>query len=117
MPNDVCIGIISYLNPFCLSKLAQTCWRFEKLSKSKGLHAYYQNLCVKIFKNEPSLPLICRFKEIQEYILTHPELYGPNIRNAATNNLRYLIWKSEVTSFKVENSYYKSFGNYRNLFL
>jgi hypothetical protein len=33
------------------------------------------------------------------------------------NNLRYYVWKSEPKSFKVDNSYYKTFGNYRNLFM
>lgn len=50
-------------------------------------------------------------------MLTHPKEYGPNIKNAVTNNLRYFVWKSEPQSFKVELAYYKAFGSYRKIFM
>lgn len=95
VPKDVCAQIMSYLDPFSYSKLAQTNKMFYSLSVSDAMNGYFKNLCVKLFRNnQPPLPTDCRFEEIRDYVLTHAHLYGPNITNAVTHNLRYFVWKS-----------------------
>lgn len=73
LPFDLCINIISYLDPITFSSFVQTNKKLYSLSSSESLHFYFKNLCLKIFKNEPVLPNSCRFTEIKLYAQSHPK--------------------------------------------
>lgn len=42
--------------------------------------------------------------------------FGPNSKNAVTNNLRYYVWQRAVHAEKKTTAFLQSFGSYRSLF-
>lgn len=42
--------------------------------------------------------------------------FGPNSKNAVTNNLRYYVWQRAVSIEKRNPASLLSFGSYKNLF-
>lgn len=78
---------------------------------------YFKKICKHLFLAEPKLPEVSVFQPIREYITARPIEFTPNMRNMVNTDLRYFIWQSRLSDFRVSREYYESFGNFEDIFV
>lgn len=88
------------------------------LSNNKKRIEYYKGICDVLFCNAvPKLPEPSHFAKLKEYVISHPKEFGPNIRHAAQNDMRLLVWHCTPESFLLEKEYYMAvYGDYEKIY-
>lgn len=117
MPDDACLFVYIFLDPYSAFRLASTCRKLQRVYRSQAFSEYFKILCINLFeKYQPRMPDPCRFLQVRSYALKNAQTLGPNIQHAVVTNLRKYVWQEVIKIEREPAGYYVSFGGYRELY-